>query len=408
MLEVSNELIVYAKSLVLKNESISSMTDEKLKLYINKVLLTIVNDNKLSLDYAQILEVSNQIFYRIRGLGILENLLLDDNISEIMVNDSSSIYIEKNGLMKKLNVSIESLDEYNRIIQKIVSRSGREVNLSNPIVDARLEDGSRVNIVLPPISKNEPIVTIRKFPKRNIDMDFLINSGTISADAASFVKKLVRAKFNILIGGGTSSGKTTFLNAITEYIDCSERIITIEDSRELQIFNKDNLLSLETRNSNNSNKGLIDIGELIKNSLRMRPDRLIVGEVRSAEAVDMLTALNTGHEGGLTTAHANSCNDMISRLETMVLRADNNIPIEAVKRMIASSIEVIIQLSRIDMKKRRVVEISEIYYKDFQILTNKLYEYSFEEDQLIRTSNRMINNKKIENYEVHENQKTQK
>ena len=351
--------------------------------------------NKLKLGFDRIYEIALQIFYRIRGYGVIENLLLDDGISEIMVNNLHDIFIEKKGKISKSIYSIEDEKEYYRIIQKIVSKSGREVNLSNPIVDARLDDGSRVNIVLPPIANLQPVMTIRKFPKMNIDMRRLIENTTLSEENASFLKTLVISKYNILIGGGTSSGKTTFLNALAEYIDDDERIITIEDSRELQIENKKNLISLETRNSNNSNRGLIDISDLIKNSLRMRPDRIIVGEVRSKETIDMLTALNTGHDGGLTTAHANSTIDMISRLETMVLKSDQNIPLEAVKRMIGSSLEILIHLAKLENGNRKVVEISEIHTQQNEICINSLYEYNYETNMLERTKNEMIRKEKL-------------
>lgn len=390
-------IFTLAKDHILK-ESISELSDQQLKLFVNKICLQKMEQEKLRFDYETIYEISIQIFYRIRGYGVLENLLSDDEISEIMVNDIENIFIEKHGHIIKSNYEIEDLKEYYRIIQKIVSKSGREVNLSNPIVDARLEDGSRVNIVLPPIAKEQPIMTIRKFPKHNIDINFLIRNKTISQEVADFIEILVRTKHNILVGGGTSSGKTTFLNAMTEFIGDDERIVTIEDSRELQIINKKNLLSLETRNSNTSNRGLIEISELIKNSLRMRPDRIIVGEVRSKETIDMLTALNTGHDGGITTAHANSTIDMLSRLETMVLRSDLNIPLEAVKRMIGSSLEILIHLAKVENGMRKVVEISEIYLEEDKVCINKLYDYNYETKQLEKTGNQMIRDQKIKGW----------
>lgn len=396
MLE-DNLLINEIKNKVLCDKRISNLNDQELKFYVNKLLIKDYwPSRKFNLN--EIIALSKQVFYRIRGLGILENLLVDENISEIMVNDINHIFIEKMGKLYKSDFIIESLDEYNRIIQKIVSKAGREVNQSKPIVDARLEDGSRVNIVLPPISKGQPVLTIRKFPKKHIDMNFLIKTQTLNMRAANFISSLVKSKYNILISGGTSSGKTTFLNALTEYIDDCERIITIEDSRELQIINKENLISLETRNSNNSNKGQVDIRSLIKNALRMRPDRIIVGEVRSSEAIDMLTALNTGHEGGLTTAHANSCEDMISRLETMVLRSDSNIPLEAAQRMIGSSIEIIMQLSKVEGAKRRLIEISELNYIDGKIAINRLYTYDVGKDSLIEVGNGLIKHEKLKNF----------
>ncbi len=397
-LSIDKEKLIFdLKSLVLKEPSIMTMTDEKLKLFINKTCMEYFKSGGLNSSFDQVISISEQVYYRIRGYGFLENFLSNPKITEIMINDLDSIFIEEDGKIKQLTYKIESLDEYYRIINKIVSKSGREVNLSNPIVDARLEDGSRVNVVLPPIAKNQPALTIRKFPEKIIDMDYLIKSKTLTRQAADFLKTLVKSRYNIMISGGTASGKTTFLNALSEYIDGDERLVTIEDSRELRLIGKPNLVSLETRNPNNSNRGQVELKDLIKTSLRMRPDRIIVGEVRADEAIDMLTAYNTGHDGAFTTAHANSCEDMISRLETMVLRSGENIPLEAVKRMIASAINIVIQLSRIDGNKRRLVEISELYFKDDSIMINPLYLYNQKEDLIYRTDNEMINVHKLIN-----------
>lgn len=385
------QIIIEVKKIVLKDASIINMTDEKLKLFINKLCMDYLKDRGTDYSFDKVVGYSKQIFYGIRGYGFLEDLLSNPQISEIMVNDLDNIFVEEKGVIRKLEFKIESIEEYYRIINKIVSKSGREVNLANPIVDARLEDGSRVNIVLPPIAMSQPALTIRKFPQKVINMDYLIKSKTISKEAALFLKTLVQARYNILISGGTSSGKTTFLNALSEYISSDERIVTIEDSRELSLIGKTNLVSLETRNSNNSNKGKIDLKDLIKASLRMRPDRIIVGEVRSDEAIDMLQAYNTGHDGALTTAHANSCKDMISRLETMVLRSGENIPLEAVKRMIASAINIVIQLSRVEQGKRRLIEISELGFFNNSIQINPLYLYDEKEDKIYRTDNKLLN-----------------
>lgn len=385
------QIIIEVKKIVLKDASIINMTDEKLKLFINKLCMDYLKNRGTEYSFDKIVGYSRQIFYGIRGYGFLEDLLSNPQISEIMVNDIDNIFVEEKGVIRKLGFKIESIEEYYRIINKIVSKSGREVNLANPIVDARLEDGSRVNIVLPPIAMSQPALTIRKFPQKVINMDYLIKSKTISKEAALFLKTLVQARYNILISGGTSSGKTTFLNALSEYISSDERIVTIEDSRELSLIGKTNLVSLETRNSNNSNKGKIDLKDLIKASLRMRPDRIIVGEVRSDEAIDMLQAYNTGHDGALTTAHANSCKDMISRLEAMVLRSGENIPLEAVKRMIASAINIVIQLSRVEQGKRRLIEISELGFFNNSIQINPLYLYDEKEDKIYRTDNKLLN-----------------
>ena len=290
------------------------------------------------------------------------------------------------------------------VIQRIVGGAGREVNQSTPIVDTRLEDGSRVNVVLPPISLVGPVVTIRKFSKTPMTIEQLIRYGSITEEIAAVLKILVEAKYNIFISGGTGSGKTTFLNALSNYIPREERIITIEDSAELQIANIDNLVSLETRNANNSGAGEITIRDLIKSSLRMRPERIIVGEVRGPEALDMLQAMNTGHDGSLSTGHANSTRDMLSRLETMVLQGASGMPLQAIRMQIASALDIIIHLSRLRDHSRKTMEITEVLgVEDGIIQLNPLYV--FEEDekttighvsgQLRRTGNGMQNTHKL-------------
>ncbi|WP_103981478.1 CpaF family protein [Helcococcus massiliensis] len=380
------------------NSDILKLNDEELIIYLNNYILSYASKNKIELEIDQVNKYSKELFYDLRGLGILEYFLEDDLINEIMINSYNQIYIEKEGNIFKSHISFRSEKELDRIIQKIVSDSGREVNISNPIVDANLYDGSRVNIVLPPISNHNPIITIRKFSKHKLSMKDLIHSGSLTEELAVFLEKLVKAKYNIIIGGGTSSGKTTFLNALSNFIDDNERIITIEDSRELQIQNKKNLISLQTRNSNSSNKGKVTIKDLIKNSLRMRPDRIIVGEVRSDETVDMLQAMSTGHDGSLSTAHANSAKDMISRLETMVLRSGEKIPIEAVRRMINSSIEILIHLDRVDSKRRRVIEVAEMLKDDSgDLMIKSLYKYNYKTDK-IEFSDNLTNKDKLERW----------
>lgn len=379
----------------IKDNDIVNLSDSDLKFFLNNLIINYYNKENIEIGLDDIKKLSKTLFNEYRGLGIIEEFLEDENINEIMINDYNEIFLEINGNIEKSNLYFSNIDEYNRIIQKIVSYSGREVNISNPIVDSILYDGSRANIILPPITKKSPCVTIRKFPKNNLTMKDLIEKGTISLEISLFLEKLVKSKYNIIIGGGTSSGKTTFLNALSEYIDDCERIITIEDSRELKIINKNNLISLETRNSNNQKISEITIKDLIKNSLRMRPDRIIVGEVRADETLDMLQAMNTGHEGSLTTAHANSTKDMISRLETMVLRSSSNIPIEAVKRMINSSIEILIQLSKVGRNMRKVVEISELLQdSDGKTKLNILYDYDYTNGNLIKKGN-LINDNKL-------------
>lgn len=384
---------------LLKNEVdgtyIYKLSDDEMVSYLNNLILNYSQKYNLNISVNEMNLISKTLFSRFRGLGIVDVFLEDKNINEIMINAYNQIFLEINGQMVESEIVFDSNDEYQRIIQKIVSDSGREVNVSNPIVDARLYDGSRVNIILPPISKDDPCVTIRKFVDSYLSIEDLIKSGTLDKEVSKFLEKLIKSKYNIIIGGGTSSGKTTFLNALSEFIDESERIITIEDSRELKLIGKDNLISLESRNSNTSNRGRITIKDLIKNSLRMRPDRIIVGEVRSDETLDMLQAMNTGHDGALTTAHANSTKDMISRLETMVIRASGEIPLEAIKRMISSSIEILIHLKRIDGKERKLVEISEILQgENGESIINRIYEYNYDLDRLVKIG-KLINRDKL-------------
>lgn len=379
------------------NSDILKLNDEELINYLNNYILSYASKNKIELEIGEVNKYSKELFYDLRGLGVLENFLEDDLINEIMINSYDQIYIEKEGDIFKSHINFRSEKELDRIIQKIVSDSGREVNISNPIVDANLYDGSRVNIVLPPISNN-PIITIRKFSKHKLSVKDLIDSGSLTEELAEFLRKLVKSKYNIMIGGATSSGKTTFLNVLSNFIDDNERIITIEDSRELQIQNKQNLISLQTRNANSSNKGQITIKDLIRNSLRMRPDRIIVGEVRSDETVDMLQAMSTGHDGSLSTAHANSAKDMISRLETMVLRSGEKIPIEAVRRMINSSIEILIHLDRVDSKRRRVIEVAEMLNDNSgDLIIKSLYKYNYKTDK-IEFSDKLTNRDKLERW----------
>lgn len=307
----------------------------------------------------------------------------------------------------KLESHFESRQELETVISKVVSQAGRAVNESEPIVDTRLADGSRVNVVMPPVALNGPIVTIRRFPKEAMTVEKLIAFGSITQEVAEVLELLVKAKYNIFVSGGTGSGKTTFLNALSNFIPSDERIITIEDSAELQIQNIDNLVRLETRNAGPDGKGAITIRDLIKSALRMRPERIVVGEVRGPEALDMLQAMNTGHDGSLSTGHANSTFDMLSRLETMVLQGAEGLPLEAVRQQIASAVDIIIHLSRLRDKSRKTMEISEIVAydpatKSYQL--NPLYQFQETEGtsktrvvgRLVRTSNPMIHTQKLE------------
>ena len=341
-----------------------------------------------------------QVYSSIRGFGLLDAIISDDTITEVMINGPENVFIEQNGRVTKLDRQFESQRKLEDIIQRIVGLAGREVNQANPICDTRLPDGSRVNVVLPPIALCGPTVTIRKFSKDPMTIEKLIRYGSITQEIADKLELLVKAKYNIFICGGTGSGKTTFLNALSNYIPKDERVITIEDSAELQIEGVENLVRMETRNANASGAGEITIRDLIKSSLRMRPERIVVGEVRGGEALDMLQAMNTGHDGSLSTGHANSTQDMLSRLETMVLQGANGLPLEAIRQQIASALDIIIHLSRLRDKSRKTMEICEVLgYEDGKIVLNPLYV--FEEDEkstlekvsgsLKRTENEMKN-----------------
>lgn len=316
-----------------------------------------------------------RVFDSFRGLDVLQPLVDNPRITEIMINSHQDIFIEQDGEVKKLPLQFESQSRLEDIIQSIVGTVNRMVNESTPIVDARLKDGSRVNIVLPPIALKGPTMTIRKFPESPMTMDDLVGRGALTEEAAEQLRILVKGKYNIFIGGGTGSGKTTFLNALSQYIPPDERVITIEDSAELKIVTVPNLVSLETRNANTEGRGEIAIRDLIRSSLRMRPNRIVVGEVRGSEALDMLQAMNTGHDGSLSTGHANSTQDMISRLETMVL-SGADLPISVVRQQISSAIDIFVHLSRFRDRSRRVTEISEVIgMSGGEVLLNPLYRF---------------------------------
>ena len=318
--------------------------------------------------------IEQQVFNSLRKLDVLQELVDDPEVSEIMVNGPGHIFYEKDGRVQVWTHSFTSEEKMQDVIQQIVGSHNRVVNLSNPIVDTRLSDGSRVNIVLSPISLEGSVITIRKFPQHPLDMETLIAREAISREAAELLKRLVKARYSILISGGTSSGKTTFLNALSQYIPEDERVITIEDSAELQIQGVKNLVRLETRNANMEGVMPITIRDLIRTALRMRPDRIIVGECRGAETFDMLQALNTGHDGGLSTAHGNSCRDILSRLEMMVLMG-MDLPLAAIRQQIASGIDIIVHLGRLRDKSRRVLEIAELDgIEEGELKLHTLYE----------------------------------
>ncbi len=299
------------------------------------------------------------IFNSMRKLDVLQELLEDEEITEIMVNGYRHIFIEKKGQLLNTGLEFDSVERLEDIAQQIASAGNRIVNETNPILDVRLADGSRVNIVMPPIAMDGPVITIRKFPADPLTMQKLIDMGAITPEADKVLQKLVKARYNIFISGGTGAGKTTFLNILSNYIPSEERIITVEDSAELQIRKIANLVRLEARNANVEGKNQVTIRDLIKSALRMRPDRIVVGEIRDATAIDMLTAMNTGHDGSLSTGHANSSRDMLSRLETLVLMG-MEIPLEAIRHQISSAIDVVVHLGRLRDRSRKVLEISEV------------------------------------------------
>lgn len=319
--------------------------------------------------------LKTELFNSLRRLDILTEYLEDENISEIMINGYRDIFLERGGRLERANRVFESEEKLMSVIQQIVAGCNRRINDANPIVDARLEDGSRVNIVMQPVSLTGPVVTVRRFPSKPFDMEKLIALGAIDRPVAHILELLVRAGYNMFISGGTGSGKTTFLNALSGFIPRDERVITIEDSAELQIRGIKNLVRLEARPANVEGNHAVDIRDLIKTSLRMRPDRIIVGEVRDQAAIDMLAAMNTGHDGSLSTGHANSCEDMLKRLETMVLMG-LDIPLAAVQQQIASAVDIIIHLTRMRDKSRRVSKICEVVgMKNGEIEINTLFEF---------------------------------
>ena len=412
-----NEIIGQLKSEVQSNADLTNLTNPQLQELISGSLekkIELAKENApgapfelSSLNFKEKKLITGGVFESIRGLGVLGRIISNPDVTEVMINGYKDIYIEKNGRLYKLDSQFESSRELEIIITKFVSRAGRAVNESDPIVDFRLEDGSRVNVVMAPIALNGPIVTIRRFPKEAMTVKKLIAFGSITDEVAEVLKLLVTAKYNIFVCGGTGSGKTTFLNALSNYIPADERIITIEDSAELQIKNIDNLVRLETRNAGADGKGAVTIRDLIKSALRMRPERIVVGEVRGAEALDMLQAMNTGHDGSLSTGHANSTFDILSRLETMVLQGAEGLPLEAVRQQIASAVDVIIHLSRLRDKSRRVMEIAEVLGYDGnerRIALNTLYEFRESAEstksnvagQLTRTENKMLNRQKLD------------
>ena len=370
--EEMTKVIMEIQEVILQKLDInSSISDQTILSLIEESVLRFAHTVYLSMDEKK--EVIQRTFYAIRKLDVLQEILEDQEITEIMVNGPDQIFIEKQGRLEPYPKKFLSKEKLEDVIQQIVGKVNRTVNESSPIVDVRLQDGSRVNVVLPPVAINGPIVTIRKFPADPITMEHLVSIQSITMQAAEFLKKLVQAKYNIFISGGTGSGKTTFLNALSAYIPKEERIITIEDSAELQIQNIPNLVRLEVRNANLEGKNEVTIRDLIRSALRMRPDRIILGEVRDAAAYDLLSVMNTGHDGSLSTGHANSPKDMLRRLEALVLTAVD-IPLLAVRSQIASAIDIVVQLGRLRDRSRKVLEIDEMIGMDgTEIIMRPLY-----------------------------------
>ncbi|MGI6530671.1 MAG: CpaF family protein [Clostridia bacterium] len=345
-------------------------SDYELKALIGGCVEKLAKRIPMSLEMRE--EILLRVFNSKRKLGILQPLLEDVTINEIMINGTDAIFVERNGVMEAVKERFDSKDKLFNLVQNIVSRVNRTVNESNPIVDARLEDGSRINVVLHPVAINGPVVTIRKFSDKPFTMEKLVDIGSITLEEAEFLIKAVRSRMNIFVSGGTSTGKTTFLNVISTYVDKDERIVTIEDSAELMLAHE-NIVRLETRDKNSEGKGGISMRQLIKASLRMRPDRLIVGEVRDESALDMLVALNSGHDGSMSTGHANSPSDLLVRLETLALW-EGNVSSEAIKRQMASGIDLIVHLKRNHLMERKVSEIAEVCgYEDGEVVLNTLF-----------------------------------
>lgn len=347
--------------------------DEEVKSIIHHRCNAFAKEHMLTIKKR--VELEQYLFHALRKLDVLQELLDDEEITEIMVNGANHIFYEKRGRLYESEKHFSSREKLDDVIQQIAGSNNRMVNLSNPIVDTRLSDGSRVNIVLSPISIDGAAISIRKFPKKPYEMQDLIEMQAISEDAAHFLQTLVLARYNIFVSGGTGSGKTTFLNALSQFIPMEERIITIEDSAELQLIDKPNLVRLETRNANAEGVTAISIRELIRAALRMRPSMIVVGECRGAEALDVLQAMNTGHDGSLSTGHANSCKDMLSRLETMVLMG-MDLPLPAIRSQIASGIDIFVHLGRLRDKSRKVLSITEVEgFVEGEILLNELYRF---------------------------------
>lgn len=389
---MSRELFQELRVLLMERLDLArELSDEEILEEIDDLILGRMREYCLSLK--EKVQLRQELFHSVRKLDVLQELIEDETVTEIMVNGPDAIFVERAGKLTKWDKTFTSGEKLEDVIQQIVGKCNRVVNESMPIVDARLDNGARVNAVIRPVALNGPILTIRRFPDTPITMEKLIALGSLPSECAEFLAALVRARYSMVIGGGTGSGKTTFLGALSNYIPPDERLITIEDNAELKIQEIANLVRLEAKMANMEGAASITIRDLIKTALRMRPDRIIVGEVRGGEAVDMLQALNTGHDGSLSTAHANSASDMLSRLETMTLMGVD-LPLEAIRRQIASGVDILIHLGRMRDKSRKVLEITEICgFENHEIKTRTLYRWQ-EGKGLVQTAE-LLNREKL-------------
>ena len=389
---MSRELFQELRALLMERLDLArELSDEEILEEIDDLILGRMREYCLSLK--EKVQLRQELFHSVRKLDVLQELIEDETVTEIMVNGPDAIFVERAGKLTKWDKTFTSGEKLEDVIQQIVGKCNRVVNESMPIVDARLDNGARVNAVIRPVALNGPILTIRRFPDTPITMEKLIALGSLPLECAEFLAALVRARYSMVIGGGTGSGKTTFLGALSNYIPPDERLITIEDNAELKIQGIANLVRLEAKMANMEGAASITIRDLIKTALRMRPDRIIVGEVRGGEAVDMLQALNTGHDGSLSTAHANSASDMLSRLETMTLMGVD-LPLEAIRRQIASGVDILIHLGRMRDKSRKVLEITEICgFENHEIKTRTLYRWQ-EGKGLVQTAE-LLNREKL-------------
>ena len=390
---MSREIFGRLRQMLMEQLDLSrELSDKEILDVIDELILNQTEGMRLALK--EKVRLRQELFYSVRKLDVLQELVDDETVTEIMVNGPDTIFVERAGKLMKWHKSFTSREKLEDVIQQIVGKCNRVVNESMPIVDARLENGSRVNAVIYPVALNGPILTIRRFPEHPITMEKLTSLGSITPECAGFLQKLVQARYSMVIGGGTGSGKTTFLAALSEYIPRDERIITIEDNAELRIRGIDNLVRLEAKMANMAGAASVTIRELIRSALRMRPDRIIVGEVRGGEAMDMLQALNTGHEGSLSTAHANSSRDMLSRLETMVLMGVD-LPLEAIRRQIASGVDILIHLGRMRDRSRKLLEVTEVCgFEKGEIQTRPLYQWQ-EGKGLVKTAD-LLHMEKLE------------